>query len=429
MLINRAGSFVLWASVISSQAFAGGSFSTLTYNVAGLLEPFSSSNPAKNTKEISCRIRGYTLVNVQEDFNYHADLYDACDDHNFRTATTGGMGIGSGLNTLSYLPFEDLQRVRWTACNGVDCLTPKGWSSVRVRLESGVYLSLYNLHSQAQTEEKDLDARRKNILQLLDAVEKLSPDEAVIVMGDTNTRYTRSGDNIGEFLNHGFKDVWIERIRDGAVPQRGDPGLTDCSIPTSRNCEVVDKVLYRNSRLLTLEPQTFLMDRDGFTNAKGEQLSDHPPISVTWNYTTSANWSASDLFGGPHGDPFSDLSAVQNAPIKSFQLRSGDRVDRIETILSNGTSLGHGGSGGKLQTLELAAGDSLEALELCSVEYSGRTRIGFLSLRTAAGKTLSGGKRTANCRVIEAPAGFKIAGFYGRSGDAVDKLGVYFTQE
>jgi hypothetical protein len=62
-------------------AQASGSFTTLSYNVAGLLEPFSGGNPAVNTPLISCLIRAFHVVQVQEDFNYHAALYDSCDDH------------------------------------------------------------------------------------------------------------------------------------------------------------------------------------------------------------------------------------------------------------------------------------------------------------------------------------------------------------
>src|SRR5215510_15500922 len=137
-------------------AAQAGSFSTLTYNIAGLLEPFSSSDPATNTPIISCKVKRYTLVNVQEDFNYHAALYDTCDDHTYRSATSGGMGIGDGLNTLSYLPYMDWERHAWSNCNGVDCLTPKGFTHARVRLAEGTYVSLYNLHTQAQTEAADL---------------------------------------------------------------------------------------------------------------------------------------------------------------------------------------------------------------------------------------------------------------------------------
>ena len=69
-----------------------GAFTTLSYNIAGLLEPFSGGDPAVNTPIISCLIRPHTLVQVQEDFNYHAALYDSCDDHLFRSPTSGGMG-------------------------------------------------------------------------------------------------------------------------------------------------------------------------------------------------------------------------------------------------------------------------------------------------------------------------------------------------
>src|SRR5262245_17440747 len=60
-----------------------GQFSTLTYNIAGLPLGFSQSDPAVNTPIISCLIRPFDHVSVQEDFNFHAALYDRCDDHLF----------------------------------------------------------------------------------------------------------------------------------------------------------------------------------------------------------------------------------------------------------------------------------------------------------------------------------------------------------
>jgi hypothetical protein len=68
-----------------------------------------------NTPIISCLIRDYDVVQVQEDFNYHAALYDSCDDHTYRSATSGGMGFGSGLNTLSNFPYMDWGRITWRA--------------------------------------------------------------------------------------------------------------------------------------------------------------------------------------------------------------------------------------------------------------------------------------------------------------------------
>lgn len=120
----RAVSLALFVSLAAfgAQAQTSGSFSTLGYNVAGLLEPFSGGNPAVNTPIISCLIRDFQIVQVQEDFNYHAALYDSCDDHPYRSPTSGGMGFGDGLNQLSDFPYSDWTRVEWDACDGVDCL-------------------------------------------------------------------------------------------------------------------------------------------------------------------------------------------------------------------------------------------------------------------------------------------------------------------
>jgi len=53
---------------------ATGTFSGLTYNVAGLPQGLSGSNPATNTRLISPLLNTYDLVLNQEDFWYHADL-------------------------------------------------------------------------------------------------------------------------------------------------------------------------------------------------------------------------------------------------------------------------------------------------------------------------------------------------------------------
>ena len=405
-----------------------GTFSTLTYNVAGLLEPFSSSDPATNTPIISCKIKGYTLVNVQEDFNYHAALYDTCDDHTYRSATSGGMGIGDGLNTLSYLPYMDWERHAWSNCNGVDCLTPKGFTHARVRLAEGVYLSLYNLHAQAQTADADLAARQKDILQILGFIEAQSPTDAVIVMGDTNTRYTRIGDNIGEFLKHGFTDVWINNIRGGVVPTLGAAPLISCSDTTGAGCEIVDKVFFRTNAYVSLAALSYLVDSVDFLDSTGNQLSDHYPVSVNWSYAISPNFKLSDQWGGPHGNAYNDVGQLPDKPVVSeLTIRTGARVDRVETVLSNGYIMSHGGTGGTERTLTLSSNEYLYSLYLCAGSYNGDTRVFYMKFTTSTGRTLSGGSTTSSCTTYTAPSGYQITGFHGRSGDEVDKLGVVYT--
>ena len=51
-----------------------GEFLALTYNVAGLPEPLSGSQPSVNIPQISPLLNSYDLVLVQEDFWYHNEL-------------------------------------------------------------------------------------------------------------------------------------------------------------------------------------------------------------------------------------------------------------------------------------------------------------------------------------------------------------------
>ncbi|MGW3103510.1 jacalin-like lectin, partial [Streptomyces sp. NPDC001100] len=183
---------------------ASGSFSTLTYNVAGLPESLSSASTPRDTSTtaIGQRIAPYDIVHVEEDFNYHAYLYAADTAHAYRTPTSGGAGIGSGLNTLSKIPYDedDFERVHWNSCqiDSGDCLTPKGFTFMRERLSEGVYVDFYNLHTNAGTNDGDEASRADNLSQLTSFISTHSAGNAVVVMGDTNTRYTRSADTIAE---------------------------------------------------------------------------------------------------------------------------------------------------------------------------------------------------------------------------------------
>src|ERR1051325_4707658 len=186
-----------------ARAAAGGSFSVLTYNVAGLPQGLSSApgDRATDTTLIGQRLGPYDIVQVQEAFTPHANLY-AADAHPYRTPTSGGAGIGSGLNTLSNIPYDtdDFERVRWNSCQvgAGDCLTPKGFTFMRERLAEGVYVDFYNLHTNAGTNSGDEASRADNLSQLTAYIKTHSAGNAVVVMGDTNTAFTRSADTIAE---------------------------------------------------------------------------------------------------------------------------------------------------------------------------------------------------------------------------------------
>ena len=67
-------------------------------------------------------------------------------------------------------------------------------------------------------------------------------------------------------------------------------------------------------------------------------------------------------------------------------------------------------------------------MTLHSGQKDGRTRIFYVRFTTSTGRTLSGGTPTADAVTYTAPPGFQLAGFHGRSGTEIDKLGVIFTR-
>ncbi len=405
-----------------------GTFTVLTYNIAGLPLGLGDSDPETNTPLIGQRLGAYDIVNVQEDFNYHAALYEN-DTHPHRTATSGGAGIGDGLNTLSDHPFEDVQRIRWNDCTGTDCLTPKGFTLARVRLAEGVFLDLYNVHTNADVTDAALAARRANIEQLSDFIQTTSAGNAVIVMGDTNTRYTREGDNIRTLTEkNGLTDPWVELVRGGEPPAQGSEALVcDEQAPTDA-CEVVDKILYRDGPLLDLGATRYHNDWEEFLREDREHLSDHFPHTVGFSWTLADGLRASDFFGGPHGAAFNDADDLPAAVSpRILTLRGGARLDGVALTHDDGTALSHGGTGGTATSLTLAPGEHLTSVTLTQGQHNGRTRLFSASFTTDTGRTLTTGTPTPDAATFTAPAGWQIIGFTGRAGDEIDKLGLLYA--
>ncbi|MGR4881105.1 jacalin-like lectin [Streptomyces sp. LARHCF249] len=428
----------LTAMAPPASAADSGAFRVLTYNVAGLPESLSSAPTPRepSTTEIGRRIAPYDIVHVQEDFNYHARLYAADTTHPYRTPTSGGAGLGSGLNTVSRIPYDedDFERVRWGSCqfDSGDCLTPKGFTFMRERLAEGVYVDFYNLHTNAGTSAGDLAARADNLNQLTAFIRTRSAGNAVVVMGDTNTRYTRTGDTIAEFAaaNH-LSDPWVELVRGGIPPAKGSDALVcDQSLPTVPNtCEVVDKVLYRGSKLVSLEASSYNNEHASYLTGDGLMLSDHDPVAVGFSWSRNPAFQLSDQFGGPHGDHFNDIDRVSaGARATTIALRAGARIDGMSITLDDGTALAHGSTGGAASSLTLGSGEYLTTAHLCRAQKDGHTRIFHARFTTNLGRTLAGGTTTPDCATHTAPPGWQITGFHGRSGDEIDKIGFIQTR-
>ncbi|KAI8825910.1 Endonuclease/exonuclease/phosphatase [Fimicolochytrium jonesii] len=269
-------------------AAVSGTFSLLTLNVAGLPAIISSGNPSKNTAAMGQRIRNWDHVHVQEDFNYHATLY-ANDNHPYRTATSGGVPFGSGLNTVSKYNWEKFQRIKWSKCyiNEADCLTPKGFTFMRLKLTPTAAIDVYNLHMDAGSQPGDITARNSNFAQVTSFITANSAGNAVIVMGDTNSRYTRAGETISQFTkSNNLTDAWVQHARGGVAPPVGDAVV--CGTVPAAECEVVDKILYRSGDKVTLNARSFAYRYNEFLDAEGKMLSDHFPLEAVIEYTVAA---------------------------------------------------------------------------------------------------------------------------------------------
>ncbi|KAF8253758.1 hypothetical protein K440DRAFT_652013 [Wilcoxina mikolae CBS 423.85] len=442
---------ILYAAlvVVPLVSAESGSFRVLTYNVAGLPEILSSSNPSKNTPYISARLSPYTITNVQEDFNYHRLLY-ASDTHPYRTTTSGGIPFGSGLNTLSNLPYIDLVRTTWSKCslNSGDCPTPKGFTALRVRVSQYQWIDVYDLHTDAGSLPSDLAARESNIKQVLAFMDRYSPGMPVIVMGDTNMRYTTIPDSARLLPDAGFDDAWVQLWRGGVPPEKTGVPLK-CPFPFSdgvgqkemMKCEVVDKILYRHSgsalgRLWTKEVTNEHLE---FLNPNnGETLSDHYPLAAVMGWDEEGSGvRLSEVFGdggSGSGGWFNDVQALikdgKGVPrLEMLTLSGKERLVRIEAGYDVIARRMVGGSGGVEVSITLAVGEGITKVLACGGQKGADITVFYMKVTTSAGRTLEAGTMTCECYTLEAPSGFVAAGFWGRAGDEIGRVGVVWVDK
>lgn len=346
-------------STATAQTTTTGSFTALSYNVAGLPEQISGSSPSTNSPLISPLLNEYDLVLLQEDWvdvfqalrdaggpdlppltgYHHLIVGDATHPHRstpadppYGTDTTrapaGPALIADGLNRLSQFPFGDLTRQQWTTCNGElvvegieavtdaaglgdaleaaglagtidggasDCGALKGFSVATTTIADGAEVDVYNLHADAGGGEGDIAARKANFEQLAAFIAQNSAGKAVIVGGDTNLKIDDGPDRQVD------AEVWEAFQTSTGVTDVC--GLLDCGADDA----VIDKFAVRSSDTVTLTPVTHRFERDVFQDAAGEPLSDHDALAVTfeWSVATPA--------------PAPDPAATDPAPVAAPQ--------------------------------------------------------------------------------------------------------------
>jgi hypothetical protein len=280
-----------------SASVLSGEFVALTYNVAGLPEPISSSSPLANTPLISPLLNDYDLVLTQEDWEtpdpnpiaplrvYHELLKaDAMHPHQSVPAplplgndpSRPGALVSDGLNRFSQFPFGDITRQAWSGCdnNSGDCLAFKGFSVARTELAPGVCVDVYNLHGEAGNKDGDIALKEINTQDLVAFIAMYSDGRAIILGGDFNMRLSRSHDAANlDFLTSqtGLSDACIAQ---GVIDE-----------------EAIDKFFFRSNDMLTLVPSYCQFETATFVTPGGEPLSDHDPLAVAFSWSGSPDKS------------------------------------------------------------------------------------------------------------------------------------------
>ncbi|MCS4223985.1 endonuclease/exonuclease/phosphatase family protein [Sphingobacterium sp. BIGb0165] len=259
-----------------------GKLNLLTYNIAGLPELISSAvtERAPSITSIGELVNPFDIVNVQEDFNYNKFLYSK-NRHSYRTENMGGIPFGDGLSTLSKYPIQDFERVSWDACNGADCLTPKGFSYARIQLAKEVFIDVYNVHATAQDDPDAAIARQKNLNQLKNYIQKNSAGQPLLIMGDFNAHYAYALDNIVSFQGElGLVDAWVNLKNSGKIPQSKQNFVAMAALELTDDCEGIDKIYYRNNDQMVFEAKNYQVQKKLFQNRAGQDLSDHCAVSL-----------------------------------------------------------------------------------------------------------------------------------------------------
>ena len=265
-----------------------GTFSLLTYNVAGLPAALSGSEPDRNQPVISPLLNSFDVILAQEDFYYHHLLTKDLDEAYFRGQTwyeAKGynepklVDLGDGLFRASRYELGPVDRVAWSDCNGdatscaSDCLATKGYSFSELKLPGDRVIHVYNIHKEAGGCPKDDEIRAEGVEQLIGELQTRSAGKTVIIAGDYNLHVDSAEDPQDR--------VTFQRLIDGGA-------LTDVCWQLECGDERIDRIVYKNGEGVTLEPTRWWVPEAFVWPEDGSDLSDHKPVaaSFTWRAAT-----------------------------------------------------------------------------------------------------------------------------------------------
>jgi endonuclease/exonuclease/phosphatase (EEP) superfamily protein YafD len=242
----------------------------LTYNIHGLPAWIARDDPEARIGRLLPLARAFDVVLLQEDFAFQA-VVDALHGrrHAARAEPAGGTPFlrqGTGLTLLTDLaPQGAAHATAYGACHGwlsasSDCLADKGTLAQRLRVRDGVQVDVWNTHLDAGRGDDDHATRVAQLAVLAADIERHSAGRAVILGGDFNLHWTVPRDQA-------LLLAFAKRL-----------GLALAArVPDDGGRKRVDYLLYRPAPGVPLRVRRAGVAA-GFTDARGEPLSDHPPV-------------------------------------------------------------------------------------------------------------------------------------------------------
>ena len=283
----------LSATVCAHAQERKGTLRMVAYNVSGIPLVGDFQGTVFTTTNDRARRIGKLLnstdvdfIGTEEDFNSHKYLAEQMTNYPYRSATSGGLAQGQGLNVFSPHPLYNIQRVNWDDEYGylsgsMDAIANKGFVYSLMELEKGVYIHVINLHMDAGYDVLSVRARASNFRQLRAFIdENLNDGRALIVQGDFNYKFKRQlkDDIYGNLLEPtGLRDVWAELYNNGLYD------TSDPNFDLNAQGDELDRILYRSGTDLELEPVSKAVPP--LTGENGERYTDHNPMLTEFSYT------------------------------------------------------------------------------------------------------------------------------------------------
>ena len=151
-----------------------------------------------------------------------------------------------------------------------DCLASKGLQAIRIKIDDGVELDIYNTRLEAGNGTDDAEARGVQVSELLQALTAFSGDRALMVLGDTNLHENKPVDaaELRRLYDEGgLKDTCIE---------------LDCPEPNR-----IDRIYFRSGSAVEIQAIEWRVAPE-FVDGEGMDLSDHDAIAARFRWAKSA---------------------------------------------------------------------------------------------------------------------------------------------